>query len=263
MLGTCKLCGAENAKMARSHIIPKRLYGKTLAPNPKGSVDTVIARFDGLEKPKRSPKGEYDTTLLCSDCEARFQYLDGVGAKVLYQSHWSGVHFDSTTKRPKLLESDSGRSNDFRLFLVFLLWRMSATQRQMFSNVKAQKLESLWARALLEQDVSVARNLDCILVKFERSDNPLMGPARQRHDGVNGYKVLFAGYSIWLKTDERPLPTVFKKASAFKGQKIRALHMKFDDSPEKRALLKFIDADTGVDGLKFGEWAEINSKLDK
>jgi hypothetical protein len=73
----CKLCGKDE-KLIKAHIIPESLW-----PHRKQGGKQIV--YSSIHKyyPKRSPKGIYDTKILCEHCEKQFSPWDDYAQSLL------------------------------------------------------------------------------------------------------------------------------------------------------------------------------------
>ena len=232
---TCKLCGGSSEKLAKAHIIPKAFYGSTLT-STRGSA-RLISNAPFARSP-RSPVGEYDAELICSVCESYFASLDGYAYWLMFLDK-PRTYFDHGI--PILDVHSSYDAESFRQFILSLLWRMETTSRPAFSHVRLGMLASGVEESMRQRNSRFAPFVDAIIQRFDdpRSD-PILFPTRQRHDGVNGYRVKLARHAIWIKTDRRPIPSTFSDLSVSSGPILPVLRMEFSESPEFRALIALL-----------------------
>ncbi len=138
----CKLCDSIGPA-ADAHIIPKAFYKIS-----KGSFDylDVISSAPGARR-TRSRIGFYDQNLLCQACEARFMGYDTYGVKVLLQSKRNPFPGAPAGFCAEIIPGiDQER---FNAFLVFLLWRILASDLPAFKSVTHPELEDGLRQALM------------------------------------------------------------------------------------------------------------------
>lgn len=232
----CKLCG-EAKRFADSHIIPRSLYGTTLG-HPSGTARILSSSAN--VHPKRSPMGEYDPALLCTDCEASLSSCDGYAHELFVcrtpdaeVRDSSGVHY---------YRYDGVDLGLLRFFFVTLTWRMHATNRPMFKNLSLGADAERFRVATLNKTLDAIPEFDVVIIKFDHSDMGVLGPTRLPIDGVNGFRVAFGGFSAWLKIDQRPFPPEFAAKALSAGEPLRMIAMNFNESPEFRAMLRLVRA---------------------
>jgi hypothetical protein len=74
----CKGCG-KNKKLIKAHIIPKSFY-----MNLRGDANHLnIISGNVKERQIRSNIGDYDTNILCKDCDTIMEKYDDYGNKLL------------------------------------------------------------------------------------------------------------------------------------------------------------------------------------
>lgn len=230
----CKLCGATR-KMARSHIIPRALYGTTLI-HPLGPAKIISSARKS--RAKRSSMGEYDSELLCLDCEALLSPYDDY-AHTLFAKQAP----DTRIEHEGAVIAYRYESVDFsllRLFFISLVWRMHATRRAAFGSLDLGKYAEPFRTAILGRDSGALPEFDVVITRFDRADMGLLGPTRLRLEGVNGYRITFPGYSLWAKIDKRPVPNPFTEVMLSTGAPLHMLAMDFRDSAEFRAMLRLV-----------------------
>lgn len=142
---TCKLCGQEGPA-ADSHVIPRAFYELS----KQGADHLVLVNTTpGEAWRKKSRIGLYDQALLCQACEARFQGLDAYGVEVFIRMPRTPLD-ESLPKgnRTSVIRGiDEAR---LRGFLIFLVWRILASNSPWFRDITHPKIEALLRQALLE-----------------------------------------------------------------------------------------------------------------
>jgi hypothetical protein len=233
-LSACKLCGMVT-KLASSHIIPRSFY-QTVLGHPSGPA-RIISSVESV-RPKRSPAGEYDPELLCVECEASLSPYDDYAHELLVtRPPDAEIRVTGELLAYRYTEVDIEK---LRIFFITLIWRMHATQREMFTNVSLGRYSEAFRVATLEKDSRCLPELDIAITKFDTTEMGLLGPSRLRLEGVNGYRFAIPGYSIWAKIDRRNVPPAFSEIVISNGAPIYMLAMDFRDSPEFRAMLRLV-----------------------
>lgn len=231
----CKLCLKTDKKLAKSHIIPRSLYGSTLrcASGPAKIISSSATDF-----PKRSPAGEYDQCLLCETCEASLSPFDDYAhALFIARSPDDEIWHDGELLAYRYDNVEFGK---LEMFFISLIWRMSATSRPMFGNLKLGSFENEFRKAVLRQDCKLVSGFDVVITKFDRTEVGVLGPSRLRLEQVNGYRFSFAGFSIWAKIDKREVPKEFDEIVMSTGDPLHMLATDFADSPEFHTMLSLV-----------------------
>jgi hypothetical protein len=233
----CKLCAVEAPKLSKSHIIPKSLYGNTIAdPN----APPTILSSDPKVREKRSRVGVYDQELLCGSCEASFSDLDGYAHQVFMGTIAKRDIYDGAGVTHAVI-IDNVDTAKLKTFFVTLLWRMHATAHPMFSAVNLGIIAKRVHDATRSLDGEAVPEIDIVIQKFDVDHGPFLSPTRLRIFGVNGYRICFSGYSCWVKVDQRPFPSAMQPvALTFQSNQVTILRSSFVDSPELRALVRLV-----------------------
>ena len=228
-MGICLLCGDTDVKLAKSHIIPRSLYGETL--HSEEGPARIVTNKEGTY-PKRAPKGAYDAELLCIECEAGISDWDDYANDLL-------MNIDPEPAFPIDGKPMAGKYSEFdqhklQMFFISLVWRMQATDHEMFQRMKLGPYEKNARTAMNEKDPKYFSELDVVISRFDSElAEAFMGPSKLRIEGVNGYRVSFARHLCWVKIDKRPFPQPFNLMAISQGNPLHILYREFDGSPEK------------------------------
>ena len=237
-MAKCKLCGVEDEQMARSHIIPRSLYAGTI--RSEAGPARIISNEDSA-CPRRSPNGVYDESILCLTCESSLSDLDDYANEFFMETEPSEVLMRGTESLAEKYESVD--IEKLQLFFLSLLWRMNATNHEMFAGVKLGPYETPVTEALLSRDLSLGPQVDIVISKFQDDlAVGFLGPLPMRIEGVNGYRVCFAYHSCWLKVDKREFPGSFAHIALSSGNPLHILSSEFDGNPEKRAMVETVQS---------------------
>lgn len=234
-MANCKLCGYEASALVDAHIIPRSFYGPSLTDS-RGPMK-VYSSVKGT-RPKRSRVGEYDGNLLCSDCEASLSVYDDHAYTTLFKTEPTHITRD---EGEALAASFDGVDLDrLRVFFVTLMWRMHATDRPMFNNVKLGNLEPGFRAGTQTKDPKAVPEMDVLIQRFDTSNTGILGPTSLSISGVDGYRVGFSGYSCWVKIDQRPFPDPFDEIALSRGGSLHVLLADFLSSPERSAMRRVV-----------------------
>lgn len=196
----CRLCGEElsSANKCDSHIYPSSLL-KLLTPGEYGSLKVVGT---GMDRSKRTPKGSYDSAILCSTCDNKIGVYDGYARTFVEGSvlvpHVSGEGW--------IVENAD--QHKLKMFCVSYLWRASITIRPEFRGVNLGTTHEERMRQMIQNnDSGTVHDYTVSLQKFSNNDGKFGGilfPARTRIAGVTCYEAyLPRGYKFWVKVDSR------------------------------------------------------------
>jgi hypothetical protein len=122
----CRLC-LEEKNLIEAHIVARCLHKSLMSPD--GVMHKVLQ--NPTKYPTRLPTGEYDTEILCADCDNRFSPWETYTAKLLYEDapkacearRYDSVYF--------VEDFDYGQ---LKLCLLSILWRMGIEAPSFFRN---------------------------------------------------------------------------------------------------------------------------------
>jgi len=207
-MAICKLCQSNECDVD-AHVIPRWAYSETLAHGPALVVPTAEDKYLS-----RSSKGEYDKTLVCTHCEESFSPYDDFGCRFFRDSDWQKSTFDrfeSTLRSEYWIKHIEGNQFDsLQKFVLSLLWRISATDRPVFSGVNLGKREKELARLLLRE--STTEQFPFRITRYFTPEHlPVLDPARMLFNpmstkihGFNCTRIPLPGFEIMISTDSRP-----------------------------------------------------------
>lgn len=195
---------SQDRKLVKAHIIPESFFrglrdGQT-SPKVFSNVDS--------EYPKKSPIGIYDTTILCFDCEQKFDSTDTYGSEILlnkesqHQEIVSGICKYGYVFRPV----DHAK---LKLFFMSVLWRASVSKQPFYSKVKLGPLENSLKEYVWNQDPGGDHDFSYVLFKFEPSiaSRSILDPHPEKFFGVRYYRFYLYGYTLIIKVDSQKTPT--------------------------------------------------------
>lgn len=196
----CKGCG-QNNKLIDAHIIPKSFWMNLRASDNH----LVIVSSNPNARKGRTFKGEYDTEILCAQCDKVMEKYDDYGKKLLLDGFSS---FTELTKEGKIYgwEIEDYDYLKLKLFFLSILWRSSITSRKFFKAVNLGALES-HVKKLIWQGKDDSKHFSCVISKFIPSydettlEKTILDPVNTEIDGLNCYRFYLGGYIIWIKVD--------------------------------------------------------------
>jgi hypothetical protein len=199
----CRFCEKDKS-LIKAHVIAQCLHEPLL----DSSGPMMLISKDLNSYPKKSPIGQYDTTILCADCDGIFFPWEQYTAGLLTTSN----AYDKYKERNSWDDFYVvGRFDYSRLKLCFLsiLWRMSVSTLPSFKNVQLGPFEAPIRQMLKDENPGSADEFPIFLVRL--IDEIGSGTMRstdglRKHHGVNVYDIGLPGYIGIIKVDKRPTP---------------------------------------------------------
>jgi hypothetical protein len=142
----CKLCGLEK-KLIEAHIIPRSFH--RIDPNDKQPT-RLLTNVEGRYTQKL-PKGAYDSTIVCEDCERRFSAWDDYGDEIFLKS-WD--KFEKLERHGEIIgyslpEYDYPK---LKLFFMSVLWRAAVSSHVLFASINLGPREPILKNSILNSD---------------------------------------------------------------------------------------------------------------
>jgi hypothetical protein len=196
------MCGVH-CKLIKAHIIPQ-----SLCPHKAADVDNTKL-YSRLPEafPKKSPIGVYDGTMLCAKCEDLFRDCDDHAQTILRARPYN--------ERPDYFTLRNFNYPLLKRFFIGMLWRASVSSHDFYScvDVGSKHVERL-RELILTNNPGEPEEYAVWLTSF---DDPeiravMLQPIRQRirPEGVNIYRFVVAGFTIFIKVDQRPTPLLYR-----------------------------------------------------
>jgi hypothetical protein len=232
---SCKMCGSCGP-LVKSHILPESLYPHRLT----GVRDMKLYSRNPAAFPKRSPTGVWDNGILCAKCEKLFQGCDDYAQKILRAC--------PKERNPLYF---SLRNFDYALlkrFFLGLLWRASVSSQEMFSEVNVgPKHEKRLRELILSNDPGEPEEYAVWISIFDDTTTPgiVLQPARYGFKGVNLYRFVIAGFSIFVKVDQRPTPPPYHAAILRPDTEVPVVVRQWAGSLELNEMLRVIASAKG------------------
>lgn len=233
----CKLCGEEKP-LIKAHVIPRSFH--RIDPNGDGPprlVTNAEGRFT-----QKVPKGVYDATILCGECERRFSAWDDYGDE-LFMKSW-----DSFTKMfhngrhigYELPAFDYAR---LKLFVVSVLWRASVSTHPMFYKIDLGPREAVLRQSIQNADPGPVDYFGVLLQAFDSNDVGILNPHPERFGGVRFCRFYLAHVIAFVKVDARDFDPLFRHLALAPGKPLRIAQKEFMSSPERAIMKRLVVAD--------------------
>ena len=210
--GLCKFCG-RNTELIEAHIVPKPFYTYFISDGDKKPL-IIIDKSKPFES--RCPKGFYDKSILCGDCDKRFGVYDQEAIK-LFLSDLSPYEKRAGDDSIYIIPPNAYNYKKLKLFFISMLWRASVSSNSSFQHVKlGDKYEKLALAVLKNPELDNEKLFPVFIFKLKETPKyPIEGvfidPTYYRLRNVRMYKFVFAGYSFNIKADKQELMPEFSK----------------------------------------------------
>jgi len=242
----CKLCLKEKKLCKQSHIIPDFLHRELFDDKHR----LIKFSTDRYNCEQNVPTGEYESNILCEDCDGRIigQYesyariiLYGGAAQIRIQNY---IQPDGL----KYTKVENVNYKKFKLFLLSLVWRSSISSRDFFRDVTLGPYEEKLRKMIYSGDPGPENSYTCFITSFRKYITPqqmIMNPKKIELEGKTGYLFFISGFLYIFKITERENQAWFLDASINKQGAIKIL-----DTPEEKAreiIGKFLDVTIPLD----------------
>jgi hypothetical protein len=212
----CKLCLKDRLLLKRSHIIPDFQY-KELYDEKHRIISFNIEK----DKSKSIPTGEYESNILCQDCDNKL-----IGSLESYASlvFFGGTKIETGKFRKKdgleFVHAKGINYKKFKLFLLSVLWRASISSRSLFKQVNLGPHEEEVRKMILSGDPGSSCKYPCMISSYRHQNilKEIVGEPRQmRIDakkgcGITGYAFLIAGFLYIFKITKDDKDKAFQEA---------------------------------------------------
>ena len=227
----CKMCG-QDRKLIQAHIIPRSFWNNQM----RGDEPLAILTNKPGWKPIKSPIGEYDSNILCEQCDNQLGVFD--------QHAYENLVLDSGTPfghQGKTLGFSYPKADStlIRKFITSVVWRASISGRNYFNRIRLGKYEDVFKEYFLGDD-NIGLSISCLMAEFDRGDVPFLNPQYSRMEGIK-FAVVFANrFTFYAKVDQQPLPDVFKQSEIKQGSLVTSIMREWETSHQKRAMLELV-----------------------
>lgn len=228
----------------KAHIMPRSLL---MSRTEVGKHNYLLSTRHDFAM--RSPTGVYDSNLVCDKCEAIFGPYDDYGHEFFKLEHAVKLVSPEMESLGWVCSVDYSK---FKLFILSIMWRASASDRPECASVKLGQFQEPIRQMIKSGDPGPADRFPIVLQRYEQDSDmaPLSMPRRARlsYSSVNYYKMELAGCAVWVAIDERRVPTVFNDLMLAPGRDARLLPADYrttGDFKKMAATLRRIRAKTG------------------
>lgn len=228
-MAVCCMCGV-NRKLVKAHILPESLYPHRVAGTSNLHLYSNLPEF----YPKRCPIGIYDESILCDDCERLFNECDTYAAEILRAKPEAldepNFHFELRNFSYPLLKR----------FFVGVLWRATVSTQVFFQNVDVGEKHERRLREILHNTITPEpEEYASWLMTFEDRETAKMvlPPVHIMLKSLHVYRFNIAGFSLWIKADQRSTPPLVTDAILRPDRPFKVEVRRWRESREYREVL--------------------------
>jgi hypothetical protein len=234
---TCQLCG-QDRKLVQAHVIPRSFH--LIAPDDKKPA-RLATNAEG-RYPQKIPKGVYDASILCEDCERRFSpwddYADGIFLK-------SWDKFDKIVHQGK--EIGYGLATyDYtllKMFFLSLLWRAAVSSHVMFSKIELGPREPILRDSILRSEPGDIDHFGVVLQAFNSTNIGFLDPHQERFNAMRFCRFYLSHVIAFIKVDSQVFEDPFKSMALGPNRPLVLAQKDFMKSPERRIMQRLALAD--------------------
>ena len=233
----CKLCGLDK-KLIEAHIIPRSFH--RIDPNDK-SPTRFITNVKGRHTQK-VPKGVYDASIVCEECERRFSSWDDYGDELFLKS-WDKFEkqvYQGEEVGYRLPEYDYHK---LKLFFLSVLWRAAVSNHVMFSNVDLGPREPILRKSIWNSNPGDINFFGVVLQAFDTTNVGMLKPHPERFSGLRFCRFYLSHVIAFIKVDSRQFDGLFQSIALGPGRSLTLVQKSFTTSPERHIMTKLFIAD--------------------
>jgi hypothetical protein len=200
----CRLC-QQQKKLVEAHIVARCLHDPLL--HPSGPMMQISINPES--PPRRFPTGEYDTDLLCGECDNFFSPWENYTADLLMQKDDIYRRTEEAGKNGKTFyEVGPYNYASLKLCLLSILWRMSVSSRAAYKSIRLGPFESIIRDMLINKDPGTVDTFPIYVARVFGyvASSSMIETKRSKQHGINIYNLGLPGYCAVIKIDSRPLP---------------------------------------------------------
>lgn len=218
-MAKCKLCLEEKQLIKKSHIIPEFMYQDLYDDKHKMIVFTPAEMARGEGFVKNPSLGEYESGLLCIDCESKvLSKYESYASKALYGGMLASNECPVFQNyiNPDGLKYSSGTNISYskiKIFFLSILWRASISSRPLFSEINLGEHEEILRKMILNGE---PKEIDDYPIFFSAFVNDKNAPRnliaqpqiRETETGHTSFIFIIGGmiYFFYLNSKELKIP---------------------------------------------------------
>ena len=260
---SCRLC-RRDLPLVKAHVIPEAFFRQL---RHGADVPLLVTGAVG-EFPKRSPIGVYDSTILCTLCEAKFSSVDDLGISVLlnrFGELFTVVRQGSATEAYRATSVDQ---RQLLRFLVAVLWRASVSSHPFYKHVTLGPLEPMARTTIERPNAPVPPVFAAVLARWvtdlqNRSiAKSLMSPFRERWGmGINAYRLYLGEIVAFIKVDQQPFPEPLRQYELLARQELTIVARGLESSNDLQSMIHALNqSDKNVEDQRNGNGYSMLTK---
>lgn len=229
----------EMKPLIKAHIIPYSFYSK---------CSTTKLYADKLPYSKKRPKGAYDSTILCGECDGKIGKLDHIAKQILIDRIGISRHEVKNPDNPNNILiayklTDKSLYDKLNRFFISLLWRASVSTLEDFNSISLGPFESIAKNMIFSSDDNFKKYFTVHLLSISdlKGSVHLYTDQLSRIQHVNFYIWIIAGYKIFIKVDKRPLPSEMNTSNLCFENDLLMLEAKLCDLPECLGMIDMLN----------------------
>ena len=232
----CKGC-KKDKKLIKAHIIPRSFW---IELNEGERPPKLLSNTEGYF-PKKVPIGIYDRTILCSDCEQKFQEIDSYGKQLLLADKDKQKEVINDEKVIGFI-AEEFNYDLLKLFFISILWRASVSSHKFYSRIKLGPFEERAKQMIWENCAGEHGDFSCFLARFsdELGRSLFMDPHREKRGGVNFYRFYLLGYVLYIKVDKRPTPVSWEPFVIKRNSPLCIISRDLNNSKEYKVIRNLV-----------------------
>jgi len=231
----CKFCG-NASPLINAHVIPAGFFRRIR----QGREPLEVITNSAGEYTKKSPIGEYDNTIVCSNCEVIWQEWDNYAQQLLAQEPLNGrTRYYNNRKICYIV--DNYEYTKLKLFFISMAWRASVSIRKFFRKVSLGQFEHIAKQHIMNGNPGGSEDFSVVVSKFNHSlAKGTLDPYMYQNSGVNYIRFYLAGYMADMKVDHKPTPNPLSQITMAENRPLYIICRDFTKSKELDLIKKLI-----------------------
>ena len=151
------VCLKEKQLVKKSHIIPDFLYSDIYDSNHKILKFRPYEYVHGVKLVMKVSTGEYDTDVLCKECENHISKYESYAKNYLFTGYFKNqikpkvTHYVNTQGIEFFLVENTDYLK-FKIFLLSILWRANISKREVFKEIQINEDSEYIRKMILDNN---------------------------------------------------------------------------------------------------------------